>query len=127
MQAAQKNSTHTIRPLGTLLTICPNRSSSAYKKTRSALNHLEQENAIPPLFSKDAEVLHRPEAQRATDWRSEESKTLASRYGPSTKPFHVGLRKLTKEVLERLNRTSERDRLSVMANLRRKLTDYWRG
>lgn len=105
----------------------PKRSSGAYKKTRSALEHLERLKAIPPLFSKDAEVLHRPEAQRATDWKSEESKTLVARYGTATNPFHVGLRKLAKEVMERLGKASDRDRLSVVANLRRKMTDYWRG
>jgi chromosome partitioning protein len=124
---AQKNSTHTILPLGTLLNICPNRSSSTYSKARSALLRLEELNAIPPLFSKDAEVLHRPEATKAIDWGSEVSKTLVARYGPASKPFHVGLRKLAKEVLERLGKSSARDRLSVVANLRRKLRDYWRS
>ncbi len=127
VQEAQKNSTHIIFPLGTLLTICPNRSSTVYRKTRAALTHLEKLNAIPPLFSKEAEVLHRPDAQKATDWRSEEAKTLVARYGPSTSPFHVGLRKLANEVMERLGKSSGRDKLSVVADLRRKLTDYWRG
>lgn len=30
---AQKNATHVIQPLGMLLTICPNRSSTLYRKT----------------------------------------------------------------------------------------------
>lgn len=127
VQEAQKNSTHTILPLGTLLNICPNRSSSTYSKARAALIRLQDLNAIPPLFSKDAEVLHRPEAMKATDWGSEASKTLVARYGPATKPFHVGLRKLAKEVLERLGKSSDKDKLSVVANLRRKLRDYWRS
>jgi chromosome partitioning protein len=124
---AQKNTTHVIRPLGTLLTICPNRSSTVYRKTRAAMTHLEKQKAIPPLFSKDAEVLHRPDAQKATDWQSEELKTLVARYGPSTSPFHVGLRKLANEVMDRLGKASDKDKLSVVADLRRKLTDYWRG
>ncbi|WP_395748465.1 ParA family protein [Prosthecobacter sp.] len=124
---AQKNSTHTIHPLGTLLNICPDRKSDTYRKARAALSALEDHKAIPPLFSKEAEVLHRPEAMKATDWGSEGSKTLVSRYGPATKPFHVGLRKLAKELLERLGRSSGRDKLSVVANLRRKLRDFWRS
>ncbi len=124
---AQKNSTHTILPLGTLLSICPNRSSGTYSKARAALVRLQDLNAVPPLFSKEAEVLHRPEAMKATDWGSEASKTLAARYGPATKPFHVGLRKLAKEVLERLGKSSAKDKLSIVANIRRKLRDYWRG
>jgi chromosome partitioning protein len=127
VEDAQKNTTHVIRPLGTLLTICPNRSSTVYRKTRAALTHLEKLKAIPPLFSKEAEVLHRPDAQKATDWQSEESKSLVARYGPSTSPFHVGLRKLANEVMERLGKSSDKDKLSVVADLRRKLTDYWRG
>ncbi len=127
VQDAQKNSTHTILPLGTLLNICPNRSSSTYSKARAALIRLQGLNAIPPLFSKEAQVLHRPEAMKATDWGSEASKTLVARYGPATKPFHVGLRKLAKEVLERLGKSSDKDKLSVVANIRRKLRDYWRS
>lgn len=127
VQDAQKNSTHSILPLGTLLNICPNRSSGTYSKARAALLALQDLKAIPPLFSKESEVLHRPEAQKATDWKSEESKTLVARYGPATKPFHVGLRKLAKEVLERLGKASDKDKLSIVANLRRKLTDYWRS
>ena len=127
VQDAQKNSTHTILPLGTLLNICPNRSSSTYSKARAALIRLQDLNAIPPLFSKEAEVLHRPEAMKATDWGSEASKTLVARYGPATKPFHVGLRKLAKEVLDRLGKSSDKDKLSVVANIRRKLRDYWRS
>lgn len=127
VQEAQKNSTHTILPLGTLLNICPNRSSGTYSKARAALIRLQDLNAIPPLFSKDSEVLHRPEAMKATDWGSEASKTLVARYGPATKPFHVGLRKLAKEVLERLGKSSDKDKLSVVANIRRKLRDYWRS
>jgi len=124
---AQKNSTHTILPLGTLLNICPNRSSGTYGKARAALLALQDLKAIPPLFSKEAEVLHRPEAMKATDWGSEASKTLVARYGPATKPFHVGLRKLAKELLERLGKSSDKDKLSVVASLRRKLRDYWRS
>lgn len=127
VQEVQKTSNHVVRPLGTLLAICPNRSSTVYKKTRAALIHLENLKAIPPLFSKDSEVLHRPAAQEATDWRSEESKTLVARYGASSDPFHVGLRKLAKEVMERLGKSSSKDKLSVVDDLRRKLTDYWRG
>lgn len=124
---AQKNSTHAVLPLGTLLNICPDRKSDTYRKARAALVALEDQKAIPALFSKDAEVLHRPEAMKATDWGAEQSKTLAARYGPATKPFHVGLRKLSKEVLERLGKSSARDKLSVVANIRRKLRDYWRS
>jgi hypothetical protein len=64
---------------------------------------------------------------KATDWGSEASKTLVARYGPATKPFHVGLRKLAKEVLDRLGKSSDKDKLSVVANIRRKLRDYWRS
>lgn len=124
---AQKNSTHTILPLGTLLNICPNRQSDTYRKARAALMALQDAKAIPSSFSKEAEVLHRPEAMKATDWGSEGSKTLVARYGSATKPFQVGLRKLAKEVLERLGQTSDKDKLSVVANLRRKLRDFWRS
>jgi chromosome partitioning protein len=127
VQRAMKNSKHVIYPLGTLLTICPKRGSTVYKKTKNALSHLEKNNFIPPLFSKDAEVLHRPDAQKATDWKSEESKTLVQRYGPSTGPFHFGLRKLANEVMQRLGKADSRDKLSFGAGLRRMLTDYWRG
>lgn len=117
---------HAVKPLGTLLTICPNRSSTVYKKTRTALAHLETLAAIPPLFSKDCEILHRPDAQKAIDWRSEQLSTLSQRYGSATSAFHVGLRKLAKQVLTRLGDASDRDQLSFVADLRRKLTDYWR-
>ena len=72
-------------------------------------------------------MLHRPEAIKATAWGSEASKTLVARYGPATKPFHVGLLKLAKEVLKRLGKSSDKDKLSVLANIRRKLRDYWRS
>lgn len=123
---AQVNSAHTIWPLGTHLNICPNRGSQTYRKARAALHALEQHQAIPRLFSKDAEVLHRPEAQSATDMNSEALQTLVKRYGPSTSPFHVGLRKLANEVLERIGRTTGNDRISVLGSLRRILADYWR-
>ncbi len=117
---------HAVKPLGTLLTICPNRSSTVYKKTRTALAHLETLAAIPPLFPKDCEILHRPDAQKALDWGTEQLSTLSQRYGAASSPFHVGLRKLAKQVLARLGDVSDRDQLSFVADLRRKLTDYWR-
>jgi chromosome partitioning protein len=117
---------HAVKPLGTLLTICPNRGSTVYKRTRSALGHLEKLGAIPRLFPKDAEILHRPEAQKSIDWEAEKAKTLTERYGASTSPFHVGLRKLANEVLERLGTPSSKDKITYVADLRRKLTDYWR-
>lgn len=124
---AQKNSKHVILPLGTLLNICPNRKSDSYRKARNALLGLQDMNSIPALFSKEAEILHCPEAMSATNWGSEAAKTMAARYGPATKPFHVGLRKLAKEVLERLGKPSDKDKLSVVANIRSILRAYWRS
>jgi len=126
VQRVGKLTGHDVKPLGTLLTICPNRGSVVYKKTRASLGHLEQLQAIPQLFPKDTEILHRPDAQKALDWGAESLATLAQRYGSSTTPFHVGLRKLAIEVLARLGRPSTTDKLSYVAELRRKMTDYWR-
>jgi chromosome partitioning protein len=126
VQIAGKLTGHEVKPLGTLLTICPNRGSVVYKKTRAALGHLEHLKAIPPLMPKDTEILHRPDAQKALDWGAESLSTLTQRYGSSTTPFHVGLRKLAIEVLARLGRPSTTDKLSYVAELRRKMTDYWR-
>jgi len=126
VEELERTTKHVVKPLGTLLTICPNRSSTVYKRTRTALGHLEKLGAIPRLFPKDAEILHRPEAQKAIDWEAEKAKTLSERYGPSTSPFHVGLRKLANEVLERLGTPSAKDKITYVADLRRKLTDYWR-
>ena len=123
---AEKNSTHKILPLGTLLTICPNRGSNSYKKARSAMSHLANVHAIPALFDKDCEILHRPDAQKATDWKSEKSRTLVARYGTSTSPFHTGLKKLSKAALKRVGQQSKTRQLSIVGDLRRKLTDYWR-
>lgn len=123
---AQKNSTHRIRPLGTLLNICPNRGSSSYRKARAALHRLSEEGGIPPLFSKQSEILHRPEALNALDRTSSASKTLVKRYGSTTSPFHTGLKNLAKEVLERLEENHRAPKLSVLAKFRRKLADYWR-
>ncbi len=117
---------HIPKPLGTLLTICPRRGSGVYKKTRAALGHLEKQKIIPTLFPKDTEILHRPEAQKALDWEAEKAKTLVNRYGSTTSPFHVGLRKLANEVLRRLGRPAGGDKLSFVADLRRRMTDYWR-
>jgi len=126
VEQAREMTGHQVRPLGTLLTICPNRGSSVYKKTRAALGHLEKLRAIPPLFPKDTEILHRPDAQKAIDWGAEQIKTLSKRYGSSTSPFHAGLRQLAREVLARLGRPADKDRLSYLADLRRRMTDYWR-
>ncbi len=123
---AQKNSTHKILPLGTLLTICPNRGSGSYKSALSALSHLAKERAIPGLFDKACEILHRPAAQNATDWKSEKSRTMVARYGSSTTPFHTGLKTLSKAVLQRIGQQSKTKQLSIVGDLRRKLTDYWR-
>lgn len=123
---AQKNSTHRIRPLGTLLNICPNRGSSSYRKAKAALERLSEEGGIPPLFSKTAEILHRPEALNALDKTSSAAKTLVKRYGSTTSPFYTGLRNLAHEVLKRLNEGNAAPKLSVLAKFRRKLADYWR-
>ncbi|MCH1504642.1 MAG: ParA family protein [Verrucomicrobiales bacterium] len=123
---AQKNSKHRIRPLGTLLNICPNRGSSSYRKARAALMRMSEEGGIPPLFSKQSEILHRPEALNALDKTSSASKTLVKRYGSTTTPFYTGLRNLTKEVLERLDEKHQAPKLSVLAKFRRQLADYWR-
>ena len=62
---ARKNSNHEIRLLGTLLNICPNRSSNSYRKARSSLHTLSEKGGIPPLFGKSSEILHRPDALNA--------------------------------------------------------------
>ena len=123
---AQKNSNHRIRPLGTLLNICPNRSSNSYRKARASLDRMSEEGGIPPLFDKSSEVLHRPEALNALDRNSSDSKTLVKRYGSTTTPFYTGLRNLAKEVLERLEEEHKAPRLSVLAKFRRRLADSWR-
>lgn len=123
---AQKNSNHRIRPLGTLLNICPNRGSSSYRKARASLLRLSDEGGIPPLFKKSSEVLHRPEALNALDKNANESRTLVKRYGSTASPFHTGLRNLAKEVLERLDEGYEAPKLSVLARFRRRLVDSWR-
>jgi chromosome partitioning protein len=123
---AQKNSTHRIRPLGTLLNICPNRGSSSYRKARAALMRMSEEGGIPPLFSKQSEILHHAEALNALDKSSSASKTLVKRYGSTTSPFYTGLRNLAKEVLGRLDEEHKAPKLSVLAKFRRQLADYWR-
>jgi chromosome partitioning protein len=123
---AQKNSPHRIRPLGTLLNICPNRGSTSYRKARASLQRLSEDGGIPPLFSKSSEILHRPEALNALDKNSSDARTLVKRYGSTTSPFYTGLRNLTKEVLERLDEKHKAPSLSVLAKFRRNLADYWR-
>ncbi|MFT5471514.1 MAG: cellulose biosynthesis protein BcsQ, partial [Verrucomicrobiales bacterium] len=123
---AQRNSNHRIRPLGTLLNICPNRGSNSYRKARASLERLCEEGGIPALFGKSSEILHRPEALNALDKNSSNARTLVKRYGSTTSPFYTGLRNLAKDVLERLDEEHKAPKLSVLAKFRRKLTDYWR-
>lgn len=123
---AQKNSNHRIRPLGTLLNICPTRSSLSYRKARSSLARMSEEGGIPPLFDKASEILHRPDALNALDKNSSDSGTLVKRYGSTTSAFYTGLRNLAKEVLERLEEEHRAPSLSILARFRRRLADSWR-
>ena len=68
VEQVRETTGHQVRPLGTLLTICPNRGSSVYKKTRRRRGISKNSGAIPRLFPKDTEILHRPDAQKAIDW-----------------------------------------------------------
>jgi hypothetical protein len=64
---------------------------------------LEQSRLIPKLFSKDAELGLSTDALTALDDTLRESyKTIDQKYGGSAKPLHEDIRRLTREIMERM-------------------------
>ena len=92
-----------IKGLGTVLSRCQNRASSEYRRTKAVLTDLAHRKRIPKLFSKDSEITFSVEALNALDDTLKDShKTIDQRYGGSAKSLHEGIRKLTREILDRL-------------------------
>ena len=92
-----------LKGLGTVLSICQNRGGSAYRRTRAVLANLAERKVIPKLFGKDAEISSCVEALNALDDTLRDSfKTIDQKYGGSAKSLHEDIKKLTKEILERL-------------------------
>jgi cellulose biosynthesis protein BcsQ len=92
-----------IKGLGTVLSRCQTRTSNEYRRTKAVLTRLEQRRNIPKLFSKDAELSYSVEALNALDDTLKDlSKTIDKKYGGSAKALHDDVRRLTREILERL-------------------------
>jgi chromosome partitioning protein len=92
-----------MKGLGTILSRCQNRASNEYRRTRTMLARLEQRKKIPKLFSKDAEISYSVDALNALDDTLRDSfKTIDKAYGGSAKPLHDDVRRLTREILDRL-------------------------
>lgn len=122
---AQKNSNHRIAALGTLINICQNRQSRAYRRAKHGLQALADENAIPPLFS--SEISYRVDALNALDRQAIGESTLAKRYGSSTYPLYLELRAFARETCARLSgETPIRKKLSFIENIRKILNKHWR-
>jgi chromosome partitioning protein len=92
-----------MKGLGTVLSRCQNRGSNEYRRTRAVLTRLAERKLVPKLFSKDAELSFSVEALNALDDTLQDSyKTIDQKYGGSAKPLHEDIRRLTREILERL-------------------------
>lgn len=92
-----------MKGLGTILSRCQNRASNEYRRTRAVLTRLEQRKLIPKLFTKDAEISYSVEALTALDDTLRDThKTIDQKYGGSAKPLHEDIRRLTREILERM-------------------------
>jgi hypothetical protein len=95
-----------MKGLGTVLSKCQNRASSEYRRTRAVLAGQAERRSIPRLFSKDAEISYSTDALNALDDTLRESyRTIDKKYGGSAKSLHEDIRKLTREVLDRLKIT----------------------
>lgn len=94
---------HKMKGLGTILSRCQNRASNEYRRTKAVLTRRAERKEIPKLFSKDAELSYSVEALNSLDDTLGNSyKTIDQKYGGSAKPLHEDIRKLTKEILDRL-------------------------
>jgi chromosome partitioning protein len=92
-----------IKGLGTVLSRCQNRASNEYRRTKAVLTRLAQQRRIPKLFSRDAELSYSVEALNALDDTLRDSyRTIDGKYGGPAKPLHQDIRRLTREILERL-------------------------
>jgi chromosome partitioning protein len=92
-----------MKGLGTIISRCQNRASSEYRRTRAVLARLEQRKLIPKLFTKDAEVSLSTDARTALDDTLRDTyKTIDQKYGGTAKPLHEDIRRLSREILERL-------------------------
>jgi hypothetical protein len=119
---------HHVRPLGTLLTICQNRSSNEYRKSKNALMRLAEEGIIPTLFGRDAELSFDVSAKNALDELNSPSfKTLGQKYGGTSKPLAKSLRSLSRQVLKRLDvPADEVTSLTFIDHVNSLLTSFWR-
>jgi cellulose biosynthesis protein BcsQ len=91
-----------IKGLGTLLTMCQNRTSKEYQVARRILEKSAQRNCIPKLFSKEAELSFWTDAKNALD-ETWQAKTIVEKFGKSTtNPLYKAVRNLAKETLQRL-------------------------
>src|ERR1700686_4628122 len=87
----------------TILSRCQNRASNEYRRTRAVLTRLAERKLIPKLFSKDAGLSYSVEALNSLDDTLGNSyRTIDQKYGGAAKPLHEDIRKLTKEILDRL-------------------------
>lgn len=92
-----------IKGLGTVLSRCQNRASSEYRRTRAVLTRRAERKEVPKLFSKDAEISYSVEALSALDDTLRDSfKTIDQKYGGPAKALHEDIRRLAREILERL-------------------------
>jgi chromosome partitioning protein len=119
---------HSLRPLGTLLTRCQMRTGNEYRKAKRTLEELAKQRIVPQLFSRDAEISEETSAKNALDeLDTREFRTLAKKYGSSTARLHKSLRRLTREVLDRLKvPVSPAERLTFRDHLSELIAKVWR-
>jgi chromosome partitioning protein len=103
LRVVYQETNHKMKGLGTVLSRCQNRGSKEYQRTRNVLTKLAHKRCVPKLFSKDAEISLSAEALPALDDTLKASfRTIDQKYGGSAKALHEDVRKLTREVLDRL-------------------------
>jgi cellulose biosynthesis protein BcsQ len=89
--------------LGTLLTMCQNKSSGEYKSARSTLRSLAEKRHVPKLYSAEAELSFWTEVKNALD-DTDHCTTLTKKLGESTTaPLYKAVQKLARETLDRLH------------------------
>jgi hypothetical protein len=92
-----------LKGLGTLLTMCQNRTSGEYRSARNMLRTLAANHYVPQLFSRDAELSFWTEVKNALD-DTERFTTIGKKLGGSTTtPLYEAVQKLARETLERLH------------------------
>lgn len=112
IKEAYRGCSRQIKGLGTLVSICQPATSSEYRQAYQTLKVAGEDGVIPRLFNNRARMLNWVGARSALDdtlW--DESTTLAQKY--KEKALSEAVRALAKEMLQRLDMSSEEARIKT--------------